>query len=245
MKHFYSTVNMKPQDEKSPATRDGQNDDFATTIKKTIEEMLRSTDIVKFIAEAVTDIVTKKVIERLEENIGFNTSACEDLKKQFSDLEEEVNRLKQECAKRDDELEQYQRRNNLRVFGIAENDKENCDELVMRLARQIGVDIGIADIDRSHRVGQKKAGSIRPIIMKLVSYQKRRELFFNKRHLKGTGTTIREDLTASRMQLLQDVINKVGVKNTWTVDGTIFIRHGSTKKKIAAKEDIQQLGKIK
>ena len=52
------------------------------------------------------------------------------------------------------DAEQYSRRNCDRVFGIQETAKENTDSIILNIAKEkLGVDLGIQDIDRSHRVG--------------------------------------------------------------------------------------------
>ena len=94
------------------------------------------------------------------------------------------------------------------------------------------------DIDRSHRVG-RKGERPRAVIVKFVSYRKRREMFQNKKKLKGTGKTIREYLTQRRHKLLGECITKYGLNNVWTVDGNIFVKQGTEKRIISRLADIQ------
>ncbi|KAG5872048.1 hypothetical protein JTB14_008340 [Gonioctena quinquepunctata] len=44
-----------------------------------------------------------------------------------------------------------------------------------------------------------------------------------KKLLKGTGIIIREDLTKSRVELLNDTISKFGLKQVWTESGKIYL----------------------
>ena len=51
-----------------------------------------------------------------------------------------------------DRLEQYSRRDSVRVCGIAETDNENTNDIVVRVAKDMGVVISPNDISVSHRV---------------------------------------------------------------------------------------------
>ena len=100
-------------------------------------------------------------------------------------------------------LEQYTRRNSIRVHGIPEeSDKENCEDIVLNFFKeQMNMDIPLADIDRTHRVGKvtpekritRQSGKTLPraIIVKFVSYRTRRLVFSKKKDLKGSRHTIR------------------------------------------------------
>ena len=53
-----------------------------------------------------------------------------------------------------------------------EEDVENTDEIVVNVAKKLGVDIECSDISRSHRVG-RPGSKPRPILVKFVSEQKK------------------------------------------------------------------------
>ena len=53
-----------------------------------------------------------------------------------------------------DALEQYSRRNSVRVSGIPEQNNEITDDVILKLAEDMNVQISRADTDRSHRVGR-------------------------------------------------------------------------------------------
>ena len=57
-----------------------------------------------------------------------------------------------------DALEQYGRRNILRISGIPETDREDNDDFVLRVASDLGVPMSPREIDRSHRVGKVHTG---------------------------------------------------------------------------------------
>ena len=133
-----------------------------------------------------------------------------------------------------DDQQQYSRRNCLLIHGIEENEGENVDDLVQQtIANQLMIDdISINDIDRTHRIGNKTSfrgrvtrnnkPKVRAIIVKFVSYRKRRKVFYAKKMLKNSGIVITESLTAKRLELLKAAQLKYGFRNIWTSDGQIM-----------------------
>ena len=55
-------------------------------------------------------------------------------------------------------MEQYSRRNNIRIFGLNENQVEDTFKIVQNLCKQtLEIDLDEASIDRCHRVGKMKS----------------------------------------------------------------------------------------
>ena len=75
-------------------------------------------------------------------------------------LEERVNKLEIDT----DGVEQYSRRANLQIHGLAERDGgEDTDQLVLNLINDnMGLIVERDDIERSHRIGRKTDGNGRP-----------------------------------------------------------------------------------
>lgn len=68
-----------------------------------------------------------------------------------------------------DALEQYARRNNLRIFGLEETQSEDVDGMVLRLINEkLNININNEGIERTHRIGKKTATYMRPVIIKFV-----------------------------------------------------------------------------
>lgn len=201
------------------ATRNAKANDAVSA--SLIESILTSDVFISKIAQVVSEAVEKKLevlVSRYEEKLLEKTKEIDDLKLQ---LEE-----------RTDELEQYQRRNSLRIFGEPERDGEDTDCIAINVAKKIGVQLDLSDIDRSHRVGRKTNGGTRPIIVKFTSYRKRREMFSSKRNLKKTGITIREDLTRMRLEVLKKAVERFGQQNVWTTDGVVIVKVRNSKVRV-------------
>ena len=124
----------------------------------------------------------KEIIEGKDERICVLEGRVHDLEctndKQKSSLDSHKKTLERHGNKiaalerNEDQMQQYSRRNCIRVFGIPEEQVENTDDKICRLVREkLGVCIKKEDIDRSHRVGKKSTSKPRGIIVKLVSYR--------------------------------------------------------------------------
>ena len=127
-----------------------------------------------------------------------------------------------------DRLEQYTRRENVRIFGVEQErgeTPETVERKAVQLMRETGADITSADIEACHRVGRPKNGS-RPIIVRFANRKKRTELMKMKRNLKGKdsckGKFISDDLTRQRLRLFHYVKDLDCVEKVWTIDGKIF-----------------------
>ena len=113
----------------------------------------------------------------LEKKIKENDEKIHQLEKTIENLVEKQKSLLSEI----ENLEQYSRRNCLVLHGVDESNDENTN---------------------SHRLGKPKRtdNKPRPIIVKFACYTVRKEIFMNKRKLKGKRLLITESLTFSRMQ---------------------------------------------
>ncbi len=190
-------------------------------LTKIVTAVLNSEDLRKSISELIAEALAEKMNELL--------NPCWE---QIENLKQELSETKQKMKEYHDTAEQYSRRNNLRIFGIEEKAHENTDEIVKNLAAEkLGIQLPEHAICRSHRVGEQKDDQHRPIIVKFVSYNVRNQLFQNKKKLKKTAITIREDLTKSRLQLYKAACKKFDYKNVWTSDGRVIAYDTATKKK--------------
>lgn len=173
------------------------------------------------------------------------------LQNEIAGLRTEVESLKEDIEKKDEEIsdlyvrlderEQYSRRNNLRIFGVTETEHENTDNLVVKVAKDIGVTLDGHNIDRSHRIG-KPGPKPRPIIVKFIGYHARKEMFSAKKALKGTGITIREDLTKCRLEVLKRAVKEYSERNVWSSDGVIMVKINNLRPiRVKSERDLDSL----
>ena len=191
--------------------------------------------------------------------------------KEVEKLEERIVQLEESNTKLENSVnnqEQYSRRSCIRIFGLQEKRGENTDVLATDVIRsKLGVTLDpIKDIDRSHRTGSPREPTSasssgqpsdgasshnqrpRPIIMKLTSYRKRREIIQNRKKLKGTGIVIVEDLTLKNQKLLTVTRSSSKVISAWSSDGRIIALIGASggkniTKLITREEDLKKIWK--
>ena len=244
----------------------------AAIASQVMNDLVKNQDFRNMLESIVGNAIEKKlneILTRIEKVEG----EIFDLKTDLDQKVKEVKTLEEKVCQQDqsintlqnsiNSLEQYSRRSCLRIFGIEEKRGENTDLLVTEVVRsQLGVSLDpYKDIDRSHRTGHPGSGHQastsagrspmqkhrpRPIIVKLNSYRKRREIITNRRKLKDTGIVIVEDLTKKNQKLLSMARASKDVLAAWTSDGRIIVQISatggkSTTKLITCEEDIKKL----
>lgn len=200
-------------------------------------------------------VVSKKmdeILDRLETHAGKIHDvevAVEKQSKEMQQIKTKISMLEDRCdrsLKEINELEQYSRRNCLRVFGIEEKEAENTNDIIGKVAsKYLGIELNPTDIDRSHRVGKNDQRSPRAIIVKFSNYEARNRFIKNRRKLKGTKIVIREDLTKVNQDLLKATKNNPLVTSAWSQEGRIIalVSKNGTQftKRIWGFNDLQQL----
>lgn len=149
----------------------------------------------------------------------------------FKKLEEEVQSLRSENKKlqtaledRSDALEQYSRRNSIRIFGLAEKPNETVMDTVLQFFNgTLKLNLTAANIDRCHWLAKSQEGKFRLIIVKFISYTHKNLVMMNRKSLKGSTVVVTEDLTKARYTRLKAAQAKYGKKNVWTWDGRILV----------------------
>ena len=142
------------------------------------------------VKDSVTEAIQslKDNIQELRNNISDIQTENELLKKENKDLESRMVAVEQE----NDGLEQYSRRNSLRISGYPEDKDEHTDQVV---------DIASNDIDRSHRVGKfdDRPGSgkgpgakcrTRDITVTFTTYNARDKIYQERKALRNTEVSV-------------------------------------------------------
>ena len=205
---------------------------------------------------------TDKVIQTLKEEINAlradlvkKDTIIDNLKKENQNILSRVSKLEN----RNDDLEQYSRRNSVRVSGIPENDGENTDNIILTISDALGADLDNRDICRSHRVGDKSKGP-RNIIVKFVSYNAKQKLMSKRKDLGTTPTdqlfegidwlpdnvsiSVNDDLTKRRAILAYEARKAKRddkIKDTWVSNGKIMIKlNNDDRKTIRNKDELDE-----
>ena len=151
-----------------------------------------------------------------------------------------------------DRLEQYSRRDSFKVFGVPESGpQEDTSQMVVDLAKEIGVELRRDDISVSHRVYvSKKSSKPRPIIVKMVRREKKVDVMKAKKRLRELNDRkdifIVEDLTQLRVKLVRELRKEPRVEKVWTIDGKVFclVKDGAkrVKQMIDSPDDLHKIG---
>ena len=178
-------------------------------------------------------------LTKLENNLALKDKA-------IAGLEDDNYRLSQEV----DDLEQYTRRTNVRIYGVAEQPEENTDNLAMDFFKsELNVDVASNDISRSLRVGKKSGAKPRPIIVRFTKHNTKNAVMSRRRVLKERKRpfSLQEDLTINRREILKYLnkdIEEGIVSKVWTVDGVICFRpsgDSSVIERCTSLEDCQEI----
>lgn len=149
----------------------------------------------------------------------------------ITQLQDQISVLEQ----KNDDLEQYTRRNSLRISGMEETPEEDCYQLVLDLANttlELDPPLTLLDIDRTHRTGTPQPDSVRPILVKFATYRQRQRCMYQRSLLrrKMPNVYLNEDLTAKRSTLLwsaRQAKKSKKIDGCWSSDGRLFIRTNS------------------
>ena len=168
---------------------------------KGLMECFRDPEFIEHLREAVLAPVIRQVVS---EAVALREEALSELRSEMAaeieKRDDQIRKLRGEvrAAKEGlNELEQYSRRNCLLISGIPEGERESTDQLVMDVAKAAGVTVTRADIDRSHRIGPRRSGKTRQIIVKMTSYNKREELYQSRKDLRSGRVQKHPVLTAA------------------------------------------------
>ena len=139
----------------------------------------------------------------MSESLKCDLEQCRNIETKLTELKDSNEAL----ASQLDDLEQYTRRTNIRIYRIPESNVENADpreDTDILAKEQLGVVLKPDDINRSHRVSKRSSKS-RPIIVRLSGHnmkveipQKRKVLKQNERPYK-----VQEDLTKPHRDILK------------------------------------------
>ncbi|KAJ4437953.1 hypothetical protein ANN_13892 [Periplaneta americana] len=132
-------------------TRFGHRCSKPTACSFTSRPVRRSPEPQRLLLSTCASVLVHAVAElstALEESRGL----VNELKLALDDRNKKIRHL--EC--RIDDMEQYQRRQCLRIFGVPEVENEDTDVIAIQVAEKTGVSLQVSDIDRSHRVGKRR-----------------------------------------------------------------------------------------
>ena len=149
-----------PQSEQRKIAKTSRSRRFNEDDRKTLNEILETVESFK------------NEIEELRNELKTSKQEIEYLKIENGDLKRVINLNTLQL----DDMQQYNRRENIRVYGIqeAKSTKDDGETVILNVAKTLDVNLWPADIQRTHRLGKKKKNieKPRPIIVSFCLLQK-------------------------------------------------------------------------
>ena len=125
----------------------------------------------------------EETIHEIEAGLAFTNKDIEEIKRRENQTSDKIKGLEDQILYQ----EVYSRRENLRLFGLSEEGQgsENTCEVVYKfLENELELeDARNIEFQRVHRLGKKKAGQSRPIIVRFLRFPEHELVFRNVRDL--------------------------------------------------------------
>ena len=138
-----------------------------------------------------------KLIKEMNESLREELRVANFEVNQAADTIKENSRIIYNAHQRIDELENRSMRDNLLFTGIAEEQRENTEDVIRNLIKNtLGIRDQI-DFERVHRIGPNSSRQPRTIVAKFSRYKDREAVRNNASRLKGTQIGIHEQFCKS------------------------------------------------
>ena len=165
-------------------------------ITKDLAEVKSGLTFVGDVFDDKNKVVNEKIVE-IQRNVGI-------VKHEQSNLLPEIKFIHERLIDQDDRS----RRNNLRISGLEEGEKEEWKETKSKAANLFKNTLGINDnviIERAHRVGGYSQNRPRTIVLKLLNYEDKEKILSKASSLKNTNIYINEDYSVETSKLRQEL----------------------------------------
>lgn len=177
--------------------------------------------------------LVQRVIEKIFTSQIFLTRLADKISEEVSNrIMNKVGQLEERLQKLEmvlEDQEQYSRRSNIRIYGVAEVCRQH-----------LGVDVVERDIDVCHRL-KTGNGATGTIIVRFCRRHTINLVLSNKKRLKGTKIVIREDLTKQRVAVYRRACERFSIRSVWTSDGKIVCKVGGKLHKITSFMDLEKI----
>ena len=164
-----------------------------------------------------------KMIHDLRVSLEFSQSELSDMKNSNIDLKkesiamkieiEEQKKIIKDLINRLDSQEDYSRKKNIRIDGIAESSSENNEQTHLKVDQLLKDKLGLGNIkiDVAHRIPNRDSDSKSPrtIIARLNRESDRDSIMKSTRKLKQTGIFINEDFCENTIKIRKELYPKL------------------------------------
>ena len=188
-------------------------EDFKTNFSAEIKnELSEIKDLIKCQTETIACL--KENMTKHESTISVLQNSVEALKVSNKSLKDENESNKKQLSamvSKINSLEQYGRRQTLRIDGIEYNNRNETSDQVVTivgdLMKEVGLKVSPIEIDRAHRIGPtyKRGNKIyKTILVKFINFNTRTRFYRKRKDFEDIK--IRIDLTKPNYHLLKETI---------------------------------------
>lgn len=152
--------------------------------------------ILKTIQNENKDI--KEEIEGIRKEMQEEREQREELINRIGYLEDRVDRLETRLSSK----ENFERRANIIMRGVKEENEEDTNELVSNILREkLKIEIHEIEVDRTERLGRKREDGVgRPILIKTKDVRDKVKIMKKRSLLKGTKIFLDDDFCSDTMR---------------------------------------------
>ena len=223
--------------------------DMLADLQKSVSNILKENAILRDdITQLKSSLQSKeREVSALKTSLGKVSKTNELLK---TELERTKEKLQNQVEEADnlyttlDDLEQYTRKNSLEIHGIPDDCYSTTEEVVLKLASVLNVNVNSRDIEISHKI-KRRGNNSSPIIVKFISHKVKTSLYKERVNLRNvkvsdmfpsysnavraeeTRIFLNENLTDYRRGLVSKAskMKRDGLlMSFWTIDGKIFLK---------------------
>ena len=243
--------NMADNDEESdaePTLYDIRN--MLEGLQKSVSSILKENAILREdLMQLKSSLQSKeREVSTLKTLFGKVTKANELLKTELEKTKLKLREQEDNLYAALDDLEQYTRKNTLEIQGIPDQCYSTTEEVVLKLASVLNVNVNPTDIEISHKL-KCRGNSSSPIIVKFLSHKVKTSLYKERVKLTNVKVTdlfpgysnavssdgpcifFNENLTAYRRKLVSrasEMKRDRLLTSFWTIDGKIFVKTSSS-----------------
>ena len=243
-----SEDNVELSDEESSEAQEPSNlelKEMLVDIKIELSNIARENNkFAKEIAE-LRDLIRQQgeKSNKMEESLSRLTKENDALRADLKQAKERLTNVEEETRQlwsAHDDLEQYTRKTSLEIVGVPEGCYTSTEEVVLKIANALNVNISPNDIEISHKLKRKGANII---IAKFVSHKVKTKLYKERVRLKNIKLAdlfpsfasatnsnhiyINENLTNYRRHLMgigREKKHDGELLSIWTIDGKVFVK---------------------
>ena len=173
----------------------------------------------------------KKNISDLKEEIENKQTEINERKAENVKLKEEIESNNITMESKMNDIEQYSRKHNIRISGLPETGPETAEVTTLKVVQKMNEVLPDLDLqpehkDIAHRMGKHKKDRHRQIIVKFISRMKKDQILRKRKSFKGTDIFISEDLTPTNQLVLACIRRKMPgeVEQSWSKGGHLYYK---------------------